>query len=323
MPKPFGKDIDNIEFSGSVPGSPKNGQIWYDSTVEKLVVAISAPPIRMWNHQSGLPRAGCSQGGGFGVKNATGMTSPFDGSVRDCYYECDGIQWSTSNDFTTARRGLGEAGSITAGLNFLGCGGAPVACTEEYNGSTWSAGGAAITVRWNVIAAGTQTAGLSIGGFCVAGCACVEEYNGTSWAAGGALAAPKRYPGGLGTQTAALRLGGCCTSYCCDTEEYNGTTWSASDNILTARDRLAGFGLPTAALAAYGYDGANCSCSEEYDGVAWSATADPGAPTARRDPGYAGTSTDAVVGGGAGTTYCTCTTVYEDDSAQKFTVHYL
>jgi hypothetical protein len=100
----------------------------------------------------------------------TGVTEEYDGSVMDCRRRlCN-----------TARRGLGGAGTQTAGLAFGGNAATGVtAATEEYNGSTWTTSGTSMsTARRTLGGAGTQTSALAFGGDTPPATAATEEFTG-------------------------------------------------------------------------------------------------------------------------------------------------
>ena len=72
--------------------------------------------------------------------------------------------WSAGSNMTTARYGLGSAGTQTAGLGFGGFTTVRVANTEEYSGYTWGAGGNLGTANYNFGGSGTQPSGLAFAG---------------------------------------------------------------------------------------------------------------------------------------------------------------
>ena len=73
--------------------------------------------------------------------------------------------WASGGNLNLARRGMGSAGTQTAGLAF---GGTPPpngnTVSEEYNGSSWAEGNDLGTGRTRLAGAGSQTAGLAFGG---------------------------------------------------------------------------------------------------------------------------------------------------------------
>ena len=88
--------------------------------------------------------------------------------------------WASGGSLSTARYGLGGAGSQTAGLGFGGYTTANSNATEEYNGTSWTAGGNLGTARVFLGGTGIQTAGLGFGGTTTAVTAATEEFTGAA-----------------------------------------------------------------------------------------------------------------------------------------------
>ena len=244
------------------------------------------------------------------------------GSVSFSHLKLDPSAWSAGGALSTARYGLGGAGTQTAGLAFGGYATGFVfsTATEEYNGASWSTVNPLSTGRKILAGAGTQGAGLAFGGYDennFAPGACTEEYNGATWGSGGALATPRYGLAGAGTQTAGLAFGGKDDNYSvvsC-TEEYGGTAWTAGGPLSDARCGLGGVGTQTAGLAFGGYSyllGNNVSCTEEYNGVSW--TAGGALITARLSVSGAGTQTAGLAFGGIYSAHLSCTEEYDGTS---------
>jgi len=147
----------------------------------------------------------------------------YNTSNNKLQYSYYGGSWSAGGALSTARYGLGRAGTQTASLAFGGQAGPTcVSCTESYNGTSWSSGGALSTVRYTLAGSGSSnTAALAFGNnsnpFGI-----TESYNGTSWSSGGNLITGRYSLGGSGTNTAGLAFGGRDNSGIVScTESYN------------------------------------------------------------------------------------------------------
>ena len=172
--------------------------------------------------------------------------------------------WSSGGTMGTARRILGRAGTVPAGLAVGGIGpsGSTSNLTEEYNGSAWTGGGNMSTGLYGFASDGSQTASYAAAGADGAQSGS-QEYDGSSWTAGNSINSGRRYPVGTGTQTAGLIFGGVSSSA---TETYNGSTWSSVGSMNTARAEFAGAGTQTATVGFGGYPG---TASEDWNGSAW------------------------------------------------------
>jgi len=180
--------------------------------------------------------------------------------------------WATGGALATARYGLGGAGTLTAGLAFVGNVPPLSAATEEYNGTSWTEGGTLGTARYaptNTI--GTQASALAVGGSNGVGdFNKTEEYDGTSWTDGGDYPISKQAMAGAGTQTAALSCGG--GGNVTTTNEYGGSSWTSGGALNVGRLTFAGCGFLTAGVV---FGGTNpppkSALTEDYDGTSWTA----------------------------------------------------
>jgi len=268
----------NIKSVTSDLANPKEGQIWYNDTTNKIRAKIKISAA--WSSggalntgRSGLeaegPQTAAVAFGGVPPAGITGKTEEYDGS-----------SWTESGDLNTARGYLGGCGIQTAALAFGGFN-APdnryLNVSEEYDGSTWTEGNNLTTARDILKGCGTQTAGLAFGGNLPGNTAKTEEYNGTSWSEQNDLAQARRGCGSAGIQTAGLCFGGDQTPasppVSLATEHYDGTSWTAGGNMPAVREGLQSGGIQTAALMIGGGFPAVAGC-HQYDGTSWTTTAD-------------------------------------------------
>src|SRR5210317_1641295 len=80
-------------------------------------------------------------------------------------YQTVAAAWASGGNINTSRRGMGGAGTQTAGLVAGGISTANTGDTEEYNGSSWSEQNNLSTSRQGLAGCGLQTASLVFGGY--------------------------------------------------------------------------------------------------------------------------------------------------------------
>ena len=142
--------------------------------------------------------------------------------------------WSSGGNLSTARKGLGGAGTQTAGLAFGGSTDPDTNSTEEYDGSGWTAGGNLISAVANLAGCGLQTAALKFGGNPrPSNGVATEGYDGTSWSTRPSMATARADLTGAGTNVAALAIGGYTGSNSALTEEFTGETTAANIKTFT------------------------------------------------------------------------------------------
>ena len=158
----------NIKSVTSDPANTKEGQIWYNDTLNKIKVNTIKPAA--WASGGALNTNKMSLGG-CGTQTAGlafgGNAPPPTTNLTNQTEEYNGSSWAEQNNLNTTRQGLGGTGTQTAGLAFGGRLEPPSSLkneSEEYNGTSWTEGNNLNTARINPGSAGTQTAGLAFGG---------------------------------------------------------------------------------------------------------------------------------------------------------------
>jgi len=265
-----------IKHRSSDPSNPIAGEIWYNTTTQKLKVA---PLISAWS-AGGALNTGRSPHG-LGIQTAalavSGPTSsPANGTEVESY---DGTSWTEVADVNTARRyiGISTNGSTTAavaagGDTTTGSTGL-TGVSEEFDGSSWTEG-PDLNTSGARMGAGTQTAGLVMTGGTGPGPSAntkTEEYNGTSWSE------VEDYPSekvsdaaSCGTQTAAMVATGFDGSNRAYVNEYDGTNWTSATAYPSARYAMGLFGIQTSAIGAGG-SASPTTLANSYDGTNWTA----------------------------------------------------
>ena len=172
----------NIETVSSNPDNPANGQVWYNSTDQKLrgnaqttagawASGGNLNTTKARHAASGTQTAALA----FGGENVTATNESYNGTA-----------FTEESDLNTARRLLAGTGIQTATLAFGGenPGTTDFDITESWNGSSWTEVGDLNTARNLTGGSGLYTSALGAGGFNQGGGASeakTESWNGTSW----------------------------------------------------------------------------------------------------------------------------------------------
>ena len=154
------KDIHgiNIETVASNPDNPANGQVWYNSTDQKLR-ANSQTTAGAWSSGGNLNTAKYLMGAA-GTKTASivagGDPSP-NLALSELY---NGSSWTEVNDLNNGRYWVAGSGTSTAGL-FVGGDSPSKANVESWNGTSWTEIADINQARGGLGTAGTTTANLA------------------------------------------------------------------------------------------------------------------------------------------------------------------
>ncbi len=304
----------NIEVVSSDPSNPVNGQLWYNTSTNKVKGFLINPGS--WSTGGTLNTArGNFAGAGTQTSGLVFGGAPPPQTVLTESY--NGTNWTEVNDLNQFRQVLAGAGaSNTSALAFGGFafpGGPPngqVNQTESWNGSNWTEVNDLNTGRRNIAGAGIQTSALGFGGYQDSGgpptsefFALTESWNGTNWTEVNDLNYGRNnLAGASNVNTAALAFGGNHTPSPAGlalTELWNGTNWTEVNDLNQSKRSLAGAGVSTAALAFGGTaDGVPTAgqLTETWNGTNWTETGD--LSTGRAGLAGMGTNTLALGAGG-------------------------
>jgi hypothetical protein len=296
-----------VKFLTSDPtlSSSYEGQVWYNSTtgVNKAVVSAGT-----WSSTSPAVN-GASSPIGFGIQTAAvmagGATDPGNQSYVEEY---NGSGFSSGGALPTTRQDGGGAGTETAGVVWCGEGPAKLNTTAEYNGSSWTVTNTYPIAARGVRGSGTQTAAIGVGGDTPAPAASnvSAEYNGSTWTAGNTLPSNRVAAATSGPQTSALATTGKDNtpnpSVSNLNTSYDGTNWTAETVYPLQLRQAASTGTSSSANLVAGGMGATpfgdaVTTAAQWDGSSWTTTGSLG--TKSTHMGYAGTSTAAIIRGGA------------------------
>jgi len=281
----------NIEVVSSDPSNPVEGQLWYNSTSNRVKGFIVSPGS--WATSGSLNTArrnicGCgTQTAALGAAGYDGASRPapqFGLSKETESY--NGTSWTEVNDLGLARYKAAMGGSSTSAILFGGTepGESPsyLARTDKWNGSNWTVVNSMNTGRQDLGGFGaSSTAVIAYGGNPGTppdASYTVESYNGTNWTTVNDMGTRRfRCIGGAGTQTAGFIVAGnsepSVTSNC---ELWNGTNWTETTNLPGPARFNSTAGLQTSAItfggsAPYGFGGADTAT---WDGSGWTTVGD-------------------------------------------------
>ena len=129
----------NIKKVSGDPSNVKEGQVWYNSSTQKLNLGHR---LESWSSGGNLGTAGTGVGGagtqtaGLAFGRRQPPASPNHVGLSEEY---DGSSWTEGSNLNTGRSYLAGCGTQTANLAFGGeAPGGTTANTEEYNGTSWS-----------------------------------------------------------------------------------------------------------------------------------------------------------------------------------------
>ena len=300
-----------VNVVSSNPSNPKEGEVWYNSTLGQLKGYILAPAT--WA-TGGALNVGRTLAGGDGTQTAAfmvaGLKNPY-ATYANNTENYNGTAWANSGVYPQTVYSVGSAGTQAAGLAFGGnLPGSPETNTTcEYDGSSWTAQGSPSNFPVSgggMTGFGTQTAAISN----VPSANTTLAYNGTVWTAYGSPGNQNtsRLDGSAqnGSSTAGLMFQGRTGSGPVNTqatEEWNGSTWSASNNYPVAMVFAQGAGTQTAAVG-FGGDKmpgetAQTTCCT-YDGSSWTVANSLGTAITRHSSAKNGTQNAALSFGGGG-----------------------
>ena len=288
-----------VNVVSSNPSNPKEGEVWYNSTLGLLKGYVLSPATMS---SGGNCSTGRTQVGGTGATQNSGLL--FGGetpSLTGATEEYDGTSWTGGGTCPATKSDMHSSGTQTAGL---WGGGSPLSAeTYEYDGSSWTdVGNMTLSGRdFYSGSAGIQTAALQVGGFINPGnyTAVMQTYDGSSW-----TNIPQTFPSApktatmatAGIQTACLSAGPGT-----DSIEWDGSSWTSTNNLTTSSSHGVHQGTVSASVLMTGAIPAAPSnygaVVQTQDGTNWS-NSPASASNARSQAAGAGTASGAYVAAG-------------------------
>jgi hypothetical protein len=287
-----------VNVVSSNPSNPKEGEVWYNSTLGLLKGYVLSPATISSGGNMTLAR---SQLGGCGASQNSGVIfggeAPSVPSITAKTEEYDGTSWSNGGDAPTGKSDMHSSGTQTAAL--WGGGSPTSSASYLYNGTSWTGTGAMTFANRDVYggSAGTSTAALSIGGFISPGnySAVMQTFDGSSW-----TNIPQTFPSApktntfstAGIQTACISAGPGT-----DSLEWNGSTWTSTNALATASNSGVHSGTVSGSVLSGGGPGYKTTI-QTWDGTNWS-NSPLSLSTGRTQSTEAGTATASYIAGGA------------------------
>ena len=317
----------SVKFVSANPPVAQEGEVFYNSTAEKLRVFAPQAGTSSWASGPALAtgvsnaRSTGSAAGGFIFGGFTSAQP--NGSNQSQTW--NGSSWANSPTMPYQAGGLfgnndtgGASSSLAAGGRNGPGSNEGLTTTASWNGSSWSSEatmpdgrryGFSAGTGENVIASGGLTSSPTTG---FPGAS--NTYNGTSWSSAPALNTNRSNGGSGGTFPSGIAFAGCAPPYCAGsnvTETWNGSSWSTSPGTFPSTSAnittFAGGGMPTGV-----YVGPTSAFN--WSGSAWSSgTAKSGTDT---DGGVGGTPTSMFYAGGntPSTSYLTAVELFTTTS---------
>jgi len=252
------KGISIQEVSADIPtGNAFEGQVWYNTTTNKLRVRKSDPGS--WS-TGGLKNDNYISGMAAGTNTATiaafGGVPPSGGTATELY---DGTSWTTANAGNNGRQFMGGGGTSTSALAFGGWN--PYRSqTESWNGTNWTNVNSLNTARLYLGGCGSSnTNDLASGGSIFTASPAyqgwTESWNGTNWTSvNNNVLGPDSWgisKGTMqGTNTAAIIFGGDIPpSQSNQSQIWDGTCWTTNPvSMSNSHNETCSGGTNTSAL---------------------------------------------------------------------------
>ena len=296
-----------VNVVSSNPSNPKEGEVWYNSTLGVLKGYVLAPATVESAGNCSLARSQMGSTGSLTAGVMYGGEAPSVPSITVKTEEFDGTSFSNGGDAPTGKSDMHASGTQTAAL--WGGGSPSSSASYHYNGTSWTAGGDMTFAGRDFYGGGvgTQTAALQVGGFINPGnlSNVMQHYDGSSW-----TNIPQTFPtapltGGMascGTQTACLSTGGPPNST--SSLSWDGSSWTTAGSLSIGRSAHSQRGTVGSANAISGHPASPPSYSTEiliWDGTSWSTSASTLSKGRAQAAGFGAAAAAAVAGGSDGT----------------------
>jgi hypothetical protein len=293
-----------VNVVSSNPSNPKEGEVWYNSTLGLLKGYVLGPATV---ESAGNVNTARTQMGSTGALTAGLMFGGESPSLTGATEEFDGSSFSNGGTCPATKSDMHSSGTQTAAL--WGGGSPSSSGSFEYDGSSWTGGGAMTFAGRDFYGGGvgTQTAALQVGGFISPGnlSAVMQHYDGSSW-----TNIPQTFPtapltGGMascGTQTACLSTGGPPNST--SSLSWDGSSWTTAGSLSIGFSGHSQRGTVSSANIISGHPASPPTYSTQiltWDGSSWSTSSSTLSEGRAQAAGFGAATAAAVASGADGT----------------------
>jgi len=295
---------DLIQSVASDPPAPDFGDVWYNSTEQKI--KLKTLGAGSWATGGTLNQARSHFQGGGGNSNSSALAVAGYTGYYTNTESYNGTSWTEVNDLNTGKGFATTSGTQTSAINGGGAAPSSIALAESWNGTSWTEVNDLNQARNQLASAGTDnTSALIFAGYAppITYAAQTESWNGSSWTEVNDLNTARYVLAGAGTATSALAYGGDSAvpgGYTAETESWNGTSWTEVGDLNTARFGMASTnGSDNTLVLASGGEQPGVgvvTITEQWNGTSWTEVAD--LSTSRYAIGGAGTTSSAIAFGG-------------------------
>ena len=302
----------SIKYLSADPPAANEGQVWYNSTDQKMKVFGLVPGGTAWQTGDNLAAVVRVARGAGTVTSALifGGTNPADDPTfnsTNSSQSYNGTAWSTEptmSFYTTTHFANNDTNGLSSSIVSGGFNNTTNALSSatSWNGTTWSSEASMPTGSRYGFSGGTGENIICSGGLGASPSPTTypnlsATYNGTAWSSAPTLNTNRSNGSSGGSFTSAIAFAGCAPPYCTGsnvTETWNGTSWSpvAAYPVTNAINptSFAGGGMPTGIYV-------NETSRNDWNGTAWaSGTATPVSTSG--SAGF-GTSSNATFAGGS------------------------
>jgi len=292
-----------VKVVSSNPSNPKEGEVWYNSTLGQLKGYVLGTGTWSAGSSLGTARYGTGCGQSQDACGLAGLQGP-PTAANNLWETYNGSSWTAGPNLVNSYYRKAGAGTQTAAMGAGGYDPGRRAEVEEFNGSSWAEVTNMPSACQFQSGSGPQTAAFYMSGNYPGGDTGVTlDYDGSSWTTGTSLNTGRRQSAAIGAasaQTAALLAGGYnppgSPGDSTVVEQYNGSSWTTVSSLPLGVHAAGSAGISTNALV-FGGSAPNYPKTMAWDGIAWSESGSMATPRRLVHNGGGGTNAGIGMGG--------------------------
>jgi len=249
---------NEVESLSSDPGSPSNGQIWYNTTSNTFKV-YGTVTADTWANGGNLG-TNYYAGAGAGTQTDAMSSNGVGANTRSESY--NGTSWSSETSAPSTQYNSASGDGQTSYIMWAGT------PNYDYNGSAWSTNNAAHRSMGGAGDAGTAADCITFGNPCPF--SMTNSWNGTSWSSLNDMVTASNSMRGCGAAVDdCIAMGGSTDSD--HSQTWNGTCWSSANNMGTLHIYHGSFGTGSAAAYCTGGINNTSKVTAKFEGTSWAA----------------------------------------------------